>query len=143
MAQLERERNQYQAKLAELEQDNRRIADKLAQEREVNGELAARLDDARVLLSEQGINTRSASSYDVERSGRETTVDGDYRAEPPGEPTQRRKRPSPRSAVSEQFPTLNNPRQLTTTTSRPPRDRPPAPRIVARCPCDGSPSPID
>ena len=69
VAQLERERNEYQAKLAELEQDNRKIADKLAQEREENGELAARLDDARVLLSEQGMDTRStASSFEVGRS---------------------------------------------------------------------------
>jgi hypothetical protein len=56
-AQLEHEKAQLAGQVAELEASNRRLEDRVAQEETANGELTSRLDDARNLLSRQGLDT--------------------------------------------------------------------------------------
>lgn len=58
MAQLEKERDDSRQRLAQLEKENRKIRDDLALERQASGELTARLDDARALLTDQGLASR-------------------------------------------------------------------------------------
>ncbi len=71
VAQLESEKSGLSKELADLKAENRRIENERAAVEEKNGELAARLDDARNLISRQGIGdgdtTVSRSSSDVDR----------------------------------------------------------------------------
>jgi hypothetical protein len=55
-AQLEHEKSNLSRQVAELEAENRRIEDRLTQEEEANGWLTARLNDARDLISRQGLD---------------------------------------------------------------------------------------
>lgn len=56
-AQLEHEKAKLAGQVAELQAETRRMEDRLAQEEETNGTLQARLDDARNLISRQGLDT--------------------------------------------------------------------------------------
>jgi hypothetical protein len=56
LSHLEYENEQLHREVAQLKSENRAIEDRLVQEEAVNGDLAARLDDARNLLSQQGLD---------------------------------------------------------------------------------------
>ena len=76
VAQLESEKDQLNKQVAELKTENRRIETELAAVEDKNGELAARLDDARTLISRQGIDegnlSRAASDSDRQAPRRST-----------------------------------------------------------------------
>src|SRR4051812_33898499 len=70
VAQLESEKEQLAKELSEQKAATRRIETQLAEVESQNGDLAVRLDDARALLSRQGIDgrsSRSASDSELDR----------------------------------------------------------------------------
>ncbi len=56
VAQLESEKEQLSKQLADQKGENRRVESQLAELDAVNGDLSARLDDARAVISRQGID---------------------------------------------------------------------------------------
>lgn len=86
VAQLESEKEGLTRELAASRAENRRIESQLAEAEAQNGELTARLDDARAVMSRQGIEegrpsaSRSASDSDRPTNGRAKPA----RAQPKG-----------------------------------------------------------
>jgi hypothetical protein len=64
-AQLEHEKSQLAGQVAELQTENRRLENRLAEEEVTNGELHARLDNARNLISRQGLDSSQADSLEA------------------------------------------------------------------------------
>ncbi len=101
VAQLESEKDALARQLAEQKAENRRIDAQLADVESQNGDLAARLDDARAVMSRQGIDDgRSLSSRpadDGERPRRSNPV----KVQPKGRRTPFAQIPSDRRNLDE------------------------------------------
>ncbi len=70
VAQLESEKDKLARELAEQKTENRRVENQLAESEAQNGDLAARLDDARAVMSRQGLEDgRSARAASDDRRG--------------------------------------------------------------------------
>ena len=111
VAQLDSEKAALARQLAEQKAENRRIETELADIEAQNGELAARLDDARVVMSRQGIDEgRSASARPAaDRDGTRRATPA--RVQPKGRRTPFAQIPSERRA-------LDNPDQSDTERDR-------------------------
>ena len=62
VAQLESEKAQLRREVADLKAENRRMESQVAEIEAQNGDLTARLDDARALISRQGLDTSNFSA---------------------------------------------------------------------------------
>lgn len=111
VAQLESEKDQARREVAELRTENKRIEAQLAEIESENGDLATRLDDARAVISRQGLDSgtlappsrtatdsnRRASPIRSQSKGRKTPM-AEIPREAPEPPGQRR--PPPRRSGS-------------------------------------------